>query len=91
MEIRFARERNLQQMVELDRKAYGKYGVSIGSLSERLKTAPESILVTTDGENIKGFIVFEILNKNNVPKDFFDMKITEQFEGKWMYNIVFTT
>jgi hypothetical protein len=52
---------------------------------------PTGVLVVEDNEKISGFMIFQIMNKNDTPENFCEINLTEPITGKWMYNIVFTT
>jgi ribosomal protein S18 acetylase RimI-like enzyme len=91
MKIRRATENDLDVMVEVDKKAYGKYGSDKEYFSKKLKSFPEGILVVEGKGKITGFVVLEILNKDDVQEDFCDMKLEEPIKGKWMHLVAFTT
>lgn len=91
MKIRHATENDLDAMEEVDKKAYGKYGTKKEYFAKKLKSFSEGILVVEDRGKVTGFIVFEIMNKGDVPEGFCDMKLKEPIKGRWMYPFVFTT
>jgi ribosomal protein S18 acetylase RimI-like enzyme len=91
MKIRVATVNDLDDMIEVDKKAYRDYGASREYLSKKLKSFPEGILVVEDKEEVTGFVVLEIMNKDEVPEDFCDMKIKEPIKGKYVHIVAFTT
>lgn len=91
MKIRQATENDLDRMVEVDRESYGEYGANKEYFARKLASFPKGILVVEAKGKITGFIVFEIMKKDDVPENFCDMKLSESMKGKWMHNIVFTT
>jgi len=91
MKIRHATENDLDRMVESDRRAYGKYGANKKYFAKKLNSFPKGILVVEDKGKVNGFTVFEIENKDDIPEDFCDMKLTEPINGKWMHVVAFTT
>lgn len=91
MKIRNATEDDLDAMVEVDKKAYGKYGADKNYFSKKLKSFSRGILVIEDKEKVAGFVVLELLNKNDVPEDFCDMKLKEPIKGKYVHIVAFTT
>jgi hypothetical protein len=91
MKIRNATENDLDSMVEVDKKAYEEYGTDKEYFSKKLKSFPEGILVAEDKGKITGFVVLEVLNKDDVPEDFCDMKLKEPIKGKYVHIVAFTT
>jgi hypothetical protein len=91
MKIRHATEDDLDSMVEVDKKAYGDYGSSKEYFSKKLKSFPEGILVVENKEKVTGFVVLEILNKNDAPEGFCDMELKEPIKGKCAHIVAFTT
>jgi hypothetical protein len=91
MKIRAASADDLNEMVKVDKKAYGKYGANKKYFAKKLKTFPEGILVVEENGIITGFTVLEILDKNEIPEDFCDMKLKELIKGKWLHIVAFTT
>jgi hypothetical protein len=89
--IRRATKNDLDRMVEIDKGAYGKFGASKEHLFKKMSSFPRGVLVIEDKGRITGFIVFEIMKKDDIPENFCDMKLIKSMKGKWMYNIVFTT
>ncbi len=91
MKIRYATENDLDDMMRVDRKAYGDYGSNKQYFAKKLKSFSVRILIVEDKEKITGFIVFEMLNKNDIPEHFCDMKLREPVNGKCMHIPAFTT
>jgi ribosomal protein S18 acetylase RimI-like enzyme len=91
MRIRNATENDLGSMVDADKKAYGKHGADKEYFSKKLKSFPEEILIVEDKGKVTGFVILEILNKDDVPEDFCDMKLSEPIKGKCMHIVAFTT
>ncbi|MCX6775429.1 MAG: hypothetical protein NT130_01085 [Candidatus Micrarchaeota archaeon] len=91
MKIRHATEDDLEEMVRVDRKAYGEYGASKKLLFKKLSAFPQGLLVAEDKGRITGFTVFEIMEKDDVPESFCDMKLLKPIDGRWMHPTIFTT
>jgi len=91
MKIRYATKNDLDAMVEVDRKAYGEYGANKEYFVKKMTSLSKGILVVEEGKRITGFIVFEIMNKDDIPEDFCDMRLEEPINGKWMHPVAFTT
>ena len=82
---------DLDKLVEIDKAAYGKYGEDKEYFVEKLASFPKGVLVVEDKGKVTGFIVFELIDKNNAPEDFSEMKLKEPLTGRWMYTVAFTT
>ncbi|NYZ75692.1 hypothetical protein H0N98_00375 [Candidatus Micrarchaeota archaeon] len=91
MKIRHATQNDLEEMARVDRKAYGAYGANKKLLFKKLLAFPQGVLVIEDKGKITGFTVFEVMNKDDVPEDFCDMKLQKTINGKWMHPVIFTT
>jgi len=91
MRIRHAKEKDLVRLVEVDKEAYGEYGSNKQYFSKKLNLFPRGVLVIENKRTVTGFIVFETMNKNDMPENFCDMELTEQINGKWMHIPAFTT
>jgi len=92
MKIHIANEKDINSMVELDKKCFGTYGSDAGYFLKKLNSPSGNILVAYDdkGEMV-GFSVFEILDKETIPNDFCDLKIKSPIKGKWVHMVAFTT
>lgn len=91
MIIRQATVNDLDRMVVIDKKAYGKYGASKKYIAKKMTVFPEGVLVVKDGRHITGFTVCEFLEKDALPGDFADMNLVESINGRWMHPVMFTT
>jgi ribosomal protein S18 acetylase RimI-like enzyme len=89
--IRHATKNDLDRMMEIDKEAYDKYGASKEYFFKKMSSFPKGVLVIENKGKVTGFIVFEIMKKDDIPENFCDMKLIKSMKGKWMYNIVFTT
>jgi ribosomal protein S18 acetylase RimI-like enzyme len=91
MKIRHATKNDLDDMIEIDKRAYGDYGSNKEYFTKKLNSFPKGILVVENKGKITGFIIFEIMNKNDIPEDFCDMKLSESVNDKWMHIPALTT
>ena len=91
MKIRIAQKNDIPDLVSIDRRAYGKYGADEKYFIQKLSSPNTRILAVENKGKITGFAVFEILNKDEIPKDFTDLKLNKQFENSWVHIIAFTT
>ena len=91
MKIRHATRNDLDNMIKIDKHAYGDYGSNEEYFAKKLNSFPKGVLVVEDKGKITGFTIFEIINKNDMPEDFCDMKLSEPINGKWMHIPAFTT
>jgi ribosomal protein S18 acetylase RimI-like enzyme len=91
MRIRRATEKDLDRLVEVDKEAYGKYGSNKEYFFKKLNSSPKGILVVEDETGVTGFMIFEIMNKNDTPEYFCDIELTEKIDGKWVHVPAFTT
>lgn len=79
---------DLKRLVEIDEQAYGKYGAE-AYLSRKLAVS-KGLAVETRGK-ITAFTFFDILEKNQVPEDYVDLKLAKELGGKWAFLAAFTT
>lgn len=91
MIIRQATRNDINRLVEIDREAYGKYGAENQYFEEKFQFFPQGILLVEEDGKATGFTVMELLEANQIPKDFSDLKLTEKLAGKWIHIIAFTT
>ncbi len=91
MAIRRANLNDIKRLVEIDREAYGETGATKEYFVQKISEFPEGVLVVEDSGKVTGFVVFEVYGKNDIPRDFCDMKIINPVSGKWMFIIAFTT
>jgi hypothetical protein len=91
MIIKRATKNDISKMVKIDKKVYGKYGANKEYISKKMKSFPQGALVVKNNNKITGFIICEIIGRNEIPEDFYDMKVNEPFQGKWMHPVMFTT
>ena len=91
MKIRQADEDDINSLVEVDKKSYDDYGADRDYFSRKIKPFPQGVLVFEEDKKVTGFIVFDLLDKDNLPEDFCDMDISEPIKGKWIYIAAFTT
>lgn len=91
MKIRIAQKNDIPDLVSIDRRAYGKYGADEKYFIQKLSSPNTKILAVENKGKITGFAVFEILNKDEIPEDFTDLKLNKQFENSWVHIIAFTT
>jgi len=91
MIIRPANLNDIKRLVEINQEAYGDTGADKDYFIRKLSEFPEGILVVERGDSVTGFIVFEIYDKKDVPRDFNKIKLDKPISGKWMFTIAFTT
>jgi ribosomal protein S18 acetylase RimI-like enzyme len=91
MRVRQATSEDLSRMVKIDRDAYGDYGASKDYFAKKLESPLGGVLVAESNGQVVGFVVFELLSKEDVPEDFCDMRLEKQISGKWMHPVCFTT
>lgn len=91
MKIRIARNNDIPDLVSIDRQAYGKHGADEKYFSQKFSSLDTRILTVENNGKITGFTVFEILNKDEIPNDFTDLKLDKQLENTWAHVIAFTT
>ncbi len=82
---------DIRRLAEIDKKSYGESGATIEYFMENISRFPEGVLVVEEEGIITGFMVFEIYQPHEKPKNFPDMSIKSPFFGKWMFIIAFTT
>lgn len=56
-----------------------------------MESFPEGVLVVENKGKVIGFLILEILNKGDVPKDFCDMRLEEPIKGRYACVVAFTT
>ncbi len=91
MKIRIALKNDIHDFVSIDRKAYGKYGADEKYFKQKLSSPNTRILTVENKGKITGFAIFEILNEDEIPNDFTDLKLDKQLEDTWIHIIAFTT
>lgn len=91
MKIRQSTHNDIDRLVEIDRATYGIFGADKKYFDDKFQSFPQGILVVEENGNITGFTVIELLNSNQMPKDFTDFKPVKPLEGKWIHIIAFTT
>ena len=82
---------NIPQLVVMDHNAYGQYGADEEYFRKKLTSPKTKILIAEKEGLITGFTVFEMMEQDEMPKNFSDLKINKLLKGKWMYIIAFTT
>lgn len=92
MNIREAQPKDIPTLAAIDQKAYGeKYGADERYFESKIATCPKGILLVEQDGITTGFIVFELMKSNQIPKDFCELKINEPLNGQWMFIGAFTT
>lgn len=89
--IKIALRSDIPQLVALDRKAYSRYGADKDYFMKRFSAKNTKILKVENEDRVIGFTVFELLNKDEIPSDFVDLKIDEPIKDVWAHIIAFTT
>src|SRR3989344_2773874 len=91
MNIRKATEKDIPQLVKIDHDAYGEYGADNNYFNRKLNSYNASILVVEEKDKLTGFIVFEVMEKDEIPEDFRNLTIKKSIKDKWIHVIAFTT
>lgn len=91
MIIRKAVKEDISQLVEIDKAAYGAYGADSNYFKEKFKSNNASTLVVEEENRLTGFIVSEIMKKDEIPSDFTDLNIENPIADRWLHIIAFTT
>ena len=91
MLMRQIKIQDIPQLVELDKKAYGQYGADEKYFRQKLNSQKTKILVIENKKQLTGFVVFEFMKENEIPKDFTDLVIDNPLKSKWVHIIAFTT
>lgn len=89
MKIRRCTEDDLEKLIEIDEKAYGKYGAR-DYLSKRV-LPPYIGLVTQNEKMVTGFVIFNVIEKGEVPEGFSGKPFVEEMTGRWAFIEGFTT
>ncbi len=91
MIIRHAKLDDINLLVELDKKSYGKTGATRNYFLQKLSEFLNGILVAEHNNVVTGFVVFEICAHNDVPQNFYNIKLNRKMSGKWAFIAAFTT
>lgn len=90
MEIRIANQNDIDWMVKIDRESFGEYGAKKDYFIKKLNSPLGNMIVAYDDTKMIGFVVFEILERDEISENFCDLKMEFPIKGRWMHIVAFT-